>query len=162
LKRTHSAKRGTGATVRLRNEGNGKTRPEDAVRSGLVFTPDMVVSPLRLRAYTFRNSNSSSPLHLFRRKIVAVADVSPITGVGMVHADQCPMWKRPVLKLALLCAVALAIRAVPTPRISAGLELYSLRMAFSMGGPPVHLRTGASEIGQSHDISLTIDMGNDR
>jgi hypothetical protein len=162
LRRARSAKRGTGTTVRLRNEGNGKTRPEDAVRSGLVFTPDMVVSPLRLRAYTFRNSNSSSPFHRFGRKIVAMEDVSPLTGVGTVHAEQCPMWKRSVLKLALLCAVALAIRAAPTPRISAGLELYSLRMALSMGGPPVHLRTGASESGQSHDISLTIDMGNDR
>lgn len=67
-----------------------------------------------------------------------------------------------LLKLTLLCGVALAIHASPSPRLSAGLEIHSLRMALSIGGAPVHLRTGTSESGQSHDISLIIDIGNGR
>lgn len=67
-----------------------------------------------------------------------------------------------LLKLAALCGFALLILAAPAPRMSAGLELYSLRLSLSLGDAPVHLRTGASGSGQSHDISLTFDFGGNR
>ena len=67
-----------------------------------------------------------------------------------------------VLKLAALCGFALLIHAAPAPRMSAGLELFSLRVSLSVGGEPVRLRTGASESGQSHDVTLTLDIGRDR